>query len=62
MPPKFVRYFPAAPIMATIAMRIGVGSWHSPAEFCRAAFRHGPRPDERVDDRGFRVVRVPVGK
>jgi formylglycine-generating enzyme required for sulfatase activity len=39
------------------------GSWHSGSADCRAASRWiGAAPEEHIDDRGFRVVRVPVGK
>jgi formylglycine-generating enzyme required for sulfatase activity len=38
------------------------GSWHRTAETCRAAYRNGGvAPDDHIDDRGFRLARVPSG-
>jgi formylglycine-generating enzyme required for sulfatase activity len=36
------------------------GSWNSPAENCRAAFRSRDLPDGRNDDLGFRLVVCPI--
>ena len=37
------------------------GGWLSLGDYCRASGRFGRDPDSRDDDRGFRVLAVPVG-
>jgi len=37
------------------------GSWHAVSDSCRAAYRYGNGPSNRIFNLGLRLVRVPVG-
>src|SRR5262249_9857231 len=62
---RYDQAYPAGPVTDPVGPEEGSdrvirgGSWNSPAEYCRAAYRLWIRPAGGGHDLGFRVVRVP---
>lgn len=49
---------PQGPVSSPLDFRVlrGGGGWHSPADACRVAYRHGGTPSARYNDFGFRII------